>query len=163
MSRLIFDLESILQQLIVEHRKMLKHVESHQTAMKTMALDAMDQAGNQQEASRLRISKLENTRRIIVNQLAQQNKLSGEITMSRLAQLFPQRADSLLKLRDELKKTIFAIQTRTHVAGKLAGAVLGHLNTVVRLIAGAVERAGVYTKSGAPQMSNRIGVMEAVG
>ena len=42
-------------------------------------------------------------------------------------------------------------------------ALLGHLNTVVRLIAGAVERAGVYTKTGAPQMSNRIGVMEAVG
>ena len=45
----------------------------------------------------------------------------------------------------------------------LAGAVLGHLNTVVRLIAGAVERAGIYTKSGVPQVSNRIGVMEAVG
>ena len=69
----------------------------------------------------------------------------------------------LLKLRDELKKTIEQIQTRTHIAGRFAGAVLGHLNTVVRLIAGAVERAGIYTKNGVPQVSNRIGVMEAVG
>jgi hypothetical protein len=163
MSRALFDLESILQQLIVEHRKLLKHVDAHQMAMKTMALDGMDAAANQQEASRLRIVTLENNRRAIVAQLAQQNRLTGEITISRLSQLFPQRGEALLKLRDELKKTIEQIQTRTHIAGRLAGAVLGHLNTVVRLIAGAVERAGIYTKTGAPQVSGRIGMMEAVG
>jgi hypothetical protein len=37
------------------------------------------------------------------------------------------------------------------------------LNTVVRLLAGAVEKAGLYTKHGVPQVSSRIGVMEAVG
>jgi hypothetical protein len=37
------------------------------------------------------------------------------------------------------------------------------LNTVVRLIAGAVEQAGVYTKTGSPKVSGRIGVLEAVG
>src|SRR4051794_5102901 len=163
MSRLIFDLESILQQLIVEHRKLLKHLDAHQNAMKTMALDAMDQAANLQEASRLRIATLENHRRNVVQQITQQHKLSGDITIARLAQLFPQRGEALIKLRDELKKTILHIQTRTHIAGRLAGAVLGHLKTVVRLIAGAVERAGIYTKSGVPQVSNRIGVMEAVG
>jgi hypothetical protein len=162
-SRALFDLESTLQQLIVEHRKLLKHVDAHQTAMKTMALDAMDAAANQQEASRLRIVTLENNRRAIVAQLAQQNRLTGEITISRLTQLFPQRCDALVKLRDELRKTIEQIQARTHIAGRLAGAVLGHLNTVVRLIAGAVERAGIYTKTGAPQVSSRIGMMEAVG
>jgi FlgN protein len=163
MSRLIFDLESILQQLIVEHRKLLKHVDAHQAAMKTMALDAMDQAANQQEASRLRIVTMESTRRTIVAQLAQQHRISGEITIPRLAILFPQRGDELLKLRDELKKTILQVQARSHIAGRLAGALLGHLNTVVRLIVGAVERAGVYTKTGAPKVSTRIGVMEAVG
>ena len=49
------------------------------------------------------------------------------------------------------------------MAGRLASAVLGHLNTVVRLLAGAVEKAGLYTKQGIPQVSARIGVMEAVG
>jgi hypothetical protein len=163
MSRALLDLESILQQLIVEHRKLLKALDAHQAAMKAMKLDAMDAAANQQEATRLRIVTLENNRRAMVKQLSQQNKLSGEITIARLAQLFPQRSTHLLSLREELKKTILQIQTRTHIAGKLASAVLGHLNTVVRLIAGAVERAGIYTKSGVPQVSNRIGVMEAVG
>jgi hypothetical protein len=55
------------------------------------------------------------------------------------------------------------IASRTKVSGKVAGAVLGHLNTVVRLLAGAVERAGVYTKDGIPRVSGRIGIMEAVG
>ena len=41
--------------------------------------------------------------------------------------------------------------------------MLGHLNTVVRLLAGAVERAGVYTKDGIPRVASRIGIMEAVG
>ena len=163
MSRLILDLESVLQQLIVEHRKLLKHVDAHQAAMKTMKLDAMDQSANQQEASRLRIGTLDTRRREVVQQITLQHKLSGEVTISRLAQLFPQRGPNLMKLREELKKTIEQIQARTHIAGRLAGAVLGHLNTVVRLIAGAVERAGIYTKSGVPQVSNRIGVMEAVG
>lgn len=163
MSRLLFDLESTLQQLIVEHRKLLRHVEAHQNAMKTMALDAMDQAANLQEASRLRIATLEGQRRAVVQQIVQQHKLTGDITIARLALVFPQRGEALVKLRDELKKTIVQIQTRAHIAGRLAGAVLGHLNTVVRLIGNAIERAGVYNKAGAPVMSNRIGVMEAVG
>jgi len=163
MSNRLFDLESILQQLIVEHRKLLRHLEAQQSAMRTFALDQMDAAANQQEAARLRIASLESRRRSIVQDIAKQNRLAGELSVSRLATLFPQRADSLMKLRDELKRIATEIQTKTHVAGKLAGAVLGHLNTVVRLLAGAVERAGIYTKQGVPQVSTRIGVMEAVG
>ena len=56
-----------------------------------------------------------------------------------------------------------ATAARTHVAGRVATAVLGHLNTVVRLVAGAVEKAGLYTKNGVPRVSSRIGVMDAVG
>jgi flagellar FlgN protein len=163
MSRQLFDLESVLQQLIVEHRKLLRHLEAQQNAMKSFALDQMDSAANQQEASRLRIASLEARRRMIVQEIAKQNRLAGELSLARLATLFPQRGDSLLKARDELKKVIGEIQTRSHVAGRLAGAVLGHLNTVVRLLAGAVERAGIYTKQGVPRVSTRIGVMEAVG
>ena len=55
------------------------------------------------------------------------------------------------------------VADRSFVANKVASAVLGHLNTIVRLLAGAVERAGVYTKHGVPKVSARIGAMEAVG
>jgi hypothetical protein len=41
--------------------------------------------------------------------------------------------------------------------------VLGHLNVAVRALSGAVQQAGVYTKTGLPKVSGRIGAMEAVG
>ena len=64
---------------------------------------------------------------------------------------------------DDLRATMNEVARRSGIAGRLANAVLGHLNTAVRLIAGAVEQAGVYSKSGSPQIPVRIGAMEAVG
>ncbi len=49
------------------------------------------------------------------------------------------------------------------MAAKLSAAVLGHLNTAVRLVAGAIERAGVYTRTGSPKVAARIGNMDAIG
>jgi hypothetical protein len=153
----------ILQQQIAEHGRLLKHVEAHEAAMKAFDLRAMDAAANQQEASRLRIATLENKRKTVVLQLSKLLKVDGTLTLAHIAELNPQRGEGLLRLRDELKAVIKKISDRTHIAGRLAGAVLGHLNTVVRLLAGAVEQGGVYTKHGVPQVSSRIGMMEAVG
>ena len=163
MSRAVADLESVLGNLIVEHRKLLKLLEAQQGAMRHFKLELMEEITLQQEKLRMRIVSLENQRKQIVLQIVKQNRIEGEVTLSRLAELYPPRKESLLKLKDELRKIIGQVQTRGTVAGRLAGAVLGHLNTVVRMVSGAVERAGVYTKNGTPQVSRRIGVMEAVG
>jgi hypothetical protein len=160
--RQLLDLEAILQQLIAEHGKLLKHVDAYQSAMKAVDPRAMDTAGNLQEATRLRIAGLESRRRLLTQQIGRLLKVDGDVTLARIAELQPARKAALLKLRDELKAVMTQIASRSHVAGKLAGAVLGHLNTVVRLLAGAVEQAGVYTKHGVPRVSARIGVMEAV-
>ena len=164
MSRLLPDLENVLQLLVAEHRRLLAHVEAQQAAMKAFDLKAIDDARNLQEASRLRVATLENKRRTLVLHIAKALRVDGQgLTLTRLAELQPARAAALLKLRDELRDVAARITARTHVAGRLAGAVLGHLNTVVRLLAGAVEKTGVYTKPGVPRVSSRIGVMEAVG
>ena len=163
MLRQLAELESALQQLVAEHRKLLGFVDAQHAAMRAMDLAALDVAVNGQEACRLRIATLEAKRRGVVQLLTRGMKVDGPVTVTKLATLYPQRGEALLKLRDELKAVATTISTRTKVAGKVAGAVLGHLNTVVRLLAGAVERAGVYTKQGVPQVSRRIGVMEAVG
>jgi hypothetical protein len=163
MSRLLPELENILRSLADEHRRLLTHVESQQEAMKSFNLKALDDARNQQEASRLRLLGLEAKRRLTVGQIAKGLKLEGAVTLTRLAELHPARRDALLKMRDEIKELAQAIETRMHVASRLSSAVLGHLNTVVRLLAGAVEKAGLYTKHGVPSVSSRIGVMEAVG
>jgi hypothetical protein len=163
MSRQLSELEALLQQLVAEHRKLLRHVDAHQAAMRAMDLKSMDAAAGQQEAARLRIATTENKRRALALVLARQAGLQGDPTLARLADAYPQRRAELLALRDELKSVILEVSGRTRVAGKLAGAVLGHLNTVVRVIAGAVEQAGVYTRQGVPKVSARIGVVDAVG
>lgn len=163
MLRQISELEGLLQQLIAEHQKLLRFVEVHQLAMRAMDLKAMDIAANQQEACRLRIATIDNKRRLLVVVLARQVNMQGEPTVSRLAEAYPQRRTELLALREQLRGAITDVSSKTHVAGKLAGAVLGHLNTVVRVIAGAVEQAGVYTRQGTPRVATRIGVMDAVG
>jgi hypothetical protein len=163
MSRQLSELENILQSLVDEHRRLLRHVTAHEAAMKTFNLNAMDEAAGQQEAARLRIATLDSRRRLVVTELARQIRAQPNVTITQIAALLPNRKPQLLKLRDDLKSAAEAVSNRTRITGRVAGAVLGHLNTVVRLLAGAVERAGLYTKNGIPQVSRRIGVIEAVG
>ena len=164
MSRFLPEIENVLQLLVDEHRRLLAHVEAHQAAMRSFDLAALDAARNQQEASRLRVAALETRRRGVVLQIAKGLRLEGQnVTISQLADLHPQHRVPLLALRTELKDLAARITARTHVSGRLASAVLGHLNTVVRLLAGAVEKSGLYTKQGVPRVASRIGVMEAVG
>lgn len=163
MSRQLLELENVLQLLVEEHKRLMTHVQAQQLAMKALALDAMQDAMHRQESSRMRITALDQRRRLLAQQLAKLARVSGELTIPQLAAAFPQSGPKLLALRTELKSLIQQIADRTHVAGRLASAVLGHLNTAMRLFAGAVGQAGTYTKHGVPKVTARIGVMEAVG
>jgi hypothetical protein len=149
--------------MIAEHRKMLGYLQTQQEAMKHCDLKAMDELGQVQEACRLRLTSLEARRRAVVTLIARDLKIAGDVTLRNLAVAYPPRAQALLALRTELKVVTEQVRTRAHICGRVANAVLGHLNTVVRLVAGAVEKAGLYNKRGVPRVSNRIGVMEAVG
>jgi hypothetical protein len=162
MSRQILELETLLRALVGEHKKLLTAFEHQQQAMRAFDVKMMEDVGSAQEACRMRISTLETKRRALVAQLARGARLAGQPNVSQLAELFPERKAELLRLRTELRDVVQQVATRTHVAGRVAGAVLGHLNTVVRLIAGAVEQAGLYTKHGTPHVAARIGVLEAV-
>ena len=163
MSRQICELETILQQLVAEHRKLLAYLEAHLAAMKKLDLKAMDESAAQQEASRVRIAILENRRRTMTVQVGKMLRIEGDVTISKLAAAFPAKAQALTSLRDDLKNVMQSVQSKAYIASRVGGAVLGHLNTAVRLLAGAVEKAGVYTKQGVPKVASRIGVMEAVG
>jgi hypothetical protein len=159
----LLELETLLRQLVAEHRRLLVQVERHEAAVKVLDIVNMEDAGRQQESLRLRIMAIEQRRRFLTQQLTKAMNLQGELTVRNLATLFPAKAVSLLQLRVDLREVIQQITARTNVAGKVAAAVLGHLNTVVRLVSGVVERAGLYTKRGIPKASQRIGLMDAVG
>jgi hypothetical protein len=157
------ELEALLRQLIAEHRKLLAHVQEHEAAVKVLDVRAMEDSGRRQEAVRLRIIMLEQRRRATAQQLIRGTGIQGDPNIRKLAAMFPIKAQVLMQLRAELRGVIDQITARNHVAGKVAAAVQGHLNTVVRLISGVVERAGLYTKKGIPKVSSRIGVMDATG
>jgi len=61
-SRQVLELEAILNELITEHRRLLKHVDVQQAAMKSMDLPRMADCAKMQEASRLRLASLETKR-----------------------------------------------------------------------------------------------------
>lgn len=157
------DLQMILQQLINEHEKLLRQIQSQQAAMKKLDQAALEDISHLQEATRLRIASLETRRRTVTNQLARLLRIEGQPTLGRIAEAMPAAKGKLLSLRTRLKELVAQVSARATVAGRLANAVLGHLNTAVRLLAGSVEKAGLYTKNGVPQVSSRIGVLEAVG
>ncbi len=157
------ELQAILQQLINEHEKLLRHLQAQQVAMKKLDQAALEDISHLQEATRLRIASLETRRRTVANQLARLLRIEDKPTLTRIAEAMPAAKIKLLSLRKRLKELVSQVSSRATVAGRLAGAVLGHLNTVVRLLAGSVEKAGLYTKNGVPQVSSRIGVLEAVG
>jgi hypothetical protein len=163
MSRQLLELETILQEMIAEHRRLLSHMEQHQEAMHVLNHKLMDEITQRQEASRLRLVGLEARRRAATLQLARVMKVDGNLSLRRIAELNPQRASVILQLRSDLRDVIEQVRRRAQIAGRVARAVLGHLNTVVRLLAGAVEKAGLYTKNGVPRLATRIGVMETVG
>jgi hypothetical protein len=159
----VVDLEAILTDMLQEHRKLLVYLNAQQDAMQKLALKEMEASRQQQEASRSRIIGLENRRRTQAMQIARINQLQTEPKLPQLAQMYPQRRAQLMQLHSELKAVMNDVATRSYIASKLASAVLGHLNTAMRIISTAVGGGGVYTQRGTPKMSRRIGVMEAVG
>ena len=163
MSRQVLELEAVLQQLVGEHERLLGHLDAHQEAMRKLDLRRMDEEGKAQEASRLRIATIENRRRQLAQQLGLMLRIEAPVTITKLAEALPQMRDRLLSLGNAIKAVVGEIERRVTVGSRLAGAIMGHLNTVVRLVAGVVEQAGLYTRDGVPKVSGRIGVMEAVG
>src|SRR5918993_2356345 len=98
--RQLTELEVTLQQLTAEYNRLMKHMDAHQAAMKSFDLPAMDGAAHQQEASRLRIGMLENKRKNLVTQIGKLTKHEGTpLTITRIAELNPQRGPLLMKLR----------------------------------------------------------------
>ena len=163
MSRQVSDLEEILIELIAEHQRLLKQLHAQQIAMSKMDLGEMEVLAKSQEASRRRVMSLEARRRNVIVQVSRAHNFRGEMKIQDVAGFYPQRSDVLMKHREMLKDLIEQVSNRAKIAGRLAGAIVGHLNTMVRLVAGAVEKAGLYTKDGVPSVSARVGVMEAMG
>ncbi len=156
------ELETVMQQLAAEHEKLLRLLDEQQAAMKQLDHEALGRISRIEEAARLRISALESRRRAIVTQLGRVLRMDSAPSLVALAEAMPDAQPAAGPARPAPEHDDPGFVAR-HIAGRLAGAVLGHLNTAVRILAGAVEQAGLYTKHGTAKVSSRIGVMETVG
>jgi flagellar FlgN protein len=163
MSTSLPELEAVLKQMLIEHRRLLAQLDLQQAAMKKFDVRGMSSSAHQQELSRTRLVSLDAQRRVLATRLAAEFRIPGEVTLAGLANLNPARASGLLQLRRDMRETIDAVRERTNVSSRLAAAVIGHLNTTLRIFAGALQKAGLYTKQGIPRLASRIGVMEAIG
>jgi hypothetical protein len=164
MSTPVSELEGVLATLIIEHRRLLRQLIAQHDAMETMDLKAIESATAQQEALRLRIATLENRRQTVTAQLAAPLRVTPPITLLRLIDALPRpQQPTLRRQRDELRTVMQEISRNAGNSGRLAGAVLGYLNTAVRLLNGAIQRSGVYTRQGLSRATPRLGVMDAVG
>jgi hypothetical protein len=162
LSQAIAELEKLLGQLVTEHGQLLKCVDAHGVAMRSLRTEDLIAAGSEIEKCRTRILFLEARRRMALQQITRLHKVPPTASLGEIADLVPQYKLSLLKLREQLRQLTGQIGRKTKISGAVAGALLGHLNTAVRLIAGAVQQANVYTKQGTPSARQRIGVIEAV-
>lgn len=163
MSPMITELEKALAAQVAEHRVLFAAVTRHLDAMRLFDLNAINVAADVVEQSRARVMGLESRRRGLMAQVTRTHKLPAETTLSELADAVPAHRASLMKLREQLRGLTAEIAAKSSVSNRVAASMMGHLNTVVRLIAGAVRQAAVYTKQGNHSVASRVGVMEAIG
>lgn len=163
MSPTIAELEKALTSQVAEHRVLFAAVTRHLDAMRSFDLPSINTAADEVEASRSRVVILEKRRLTVMAQVIRTHKFAANVTLAEIADAVPAHKVSLMKLREQLRGLTSEIAAKTSVSAKVAAAMMGHLNTVVRLVAGAVKTASAYTKQGQRAIAARVGVIEAVG
>lgn len=163
MPPLVRELLNALRRLVAEHQALLRLLEAQRDAMQRLDLESLDAATRSQEQSRSRIAQLEQRRRSVAEQLARSLRLAAPLSLARLASALPEHGAALLECGEELRRLVEQVRVAAQVSARVAGAVVGHMNTVLRLIGTVAQQAGGYTRSGTPRVASRVGVMEAVG
>lgn len=172
MYQAVDDLEKSLNQLLADQRRLLELLVAQRDAMSGLRAGAMEALAAEQERIRMRVSGTEARRRSLAAAAAVSLRLQvppgGEVTLGQIAAavIDQGRRGRLLALRDELRVVLTDVANASHVAGRVAGSVLGHLNLAMRLMAAAMRDAGTYTRSGSPRVgmgSGRLGALELVG
>lgn len=145
------DLERVLRQQIAAYRELVTLLDQHRAVLESMQLQPILEANKRQQQLRDRLAKLEQLRTAALRK-------AGGGTLGDVAAKHGAGGFTLLKLRRELKELADEVGTRSRVAANIAGGMLGHLNTAVRVLIEAAGEGGVYTKDGTPKLTGRRGV-----
>jgi hypothetical protein len=165
------ELERSLRLVLADQKRLAELLIAQRECMRQLKAGEIEKFGADVATIRQRIAASDGRRKLLTMTVARELGVSAkEPTLAMLiaAMKDPVRAARLAKLRDELRAAVMEVAAASHVAGRLAGAVLGHLNMAVRTLSGAINgggshAGGAYTRTGSPRVGGRIGVIEALG
>jgi FlgN protein len=157
------ELEQTLEQLIIAHTDLAQTLSIHTKAMSAMNLPEMERMASVCQRQRQNLAVLENRRMQLMQPLVRHLQLPAKATLRELAEAVPARKAQLLALRERLAHAVQSVHTSGVVASRISGAVVGHLNTALRLLSIAVKQGGTYNRSGNSPSPGRLGLVEAVG
>lgn len=164
------ELERALRLVLADQKRLAETLNAQREAMRQLKAGDVEKLAAAGAAIRQRVAASDARRKLLTAAAARELGVAAkDLTLAMLiaAVKDPARAGRLSKLREELRAAVMEVATASHVAGRLAGAVLGHLNMAVRTLSGAIQGSpsagGAYTRTGSPRVGGRIGVIEALG
>lgn len=147
-----------LESLTAVHRELCESLQQQHAAMKRFDTEAMAGGVRWQESIHRRILRMEQQRRLLVQQLARAAGRSDDLSLLQLADLYPQVRDELLQCRTQLRTAAAEAARWSQACGRLAGGVLSHVNTALRIL----TRATTYGRAGSFAAPPGRGRLEAV-
>lgn len=157
----IAQLELLLRQLLLEQRNLLSSLDAHAAALRSCSVEKIERAAREQDAVRLRIAAIETRRRQVTHHLSRQHRTTQPITLTLLAEWYPDRRPTLDGLKRDLADVVGRSQRQVGLIARITQGVLGHVNATLRLVASASGPA-TYTASGDTAMPLRLGRLNAV-
>jgi DNA repair exonuclease SbcCD ATPase subunit len=113
-------------------------------AMKTFDTNAVARCARRQELLHRRLLRLETERRRNAEQLCRIARIAPDANVQQIADAYPSHREQLLTLRSQLRHAVQTVSERGRRSQRVAGTVLSHLNSVLRM----VTKSGLYQQSG---------------
>jgi hypothetical protein len=148
-----------LDGLIKTHGELLATLREQLEAMRKMDAVAMSDAGRRQEAIHRRLLRLETDRRRAARALATSLRLPADAALTDIAARLATPPAELQDRRVRLRSLSTEAAKLGEQCSRLAGGVLAHLNSSLRLLTGG----GTYAAGGNFHMPPRLSRMEAIG
>ncbi len=136
------DLEKLLAEQVRAYRGLAELLDEHRAALADMDLARVLKLTKDHAKRREELVRLDRRRQAMLT------RLGGTGTLADLAERHPGRGKALRRLREELIRVTDDARARGKLAAGVAGGVLGHLNTAVRLLAEAAGGGAAYAKDG---------------
>jgi len=152
-----------MRELLAEQQQLLGALDAQLVALRTFRIDQINNATKDQETVRLRIARIDQRRKHVIAQILRTHRNLSKPTLTKIAELFPERSIFLIQLRDELVNILAQIQERTNLINKIASGVVNHLNGTVRVIAQAAAGPATYSRNGNVSMPGKVSTLSAVG